>query len=237
MKGDVVTGPDGERIVLEDVGQHVLIDLPQVRVWDIGLAPDEAQHWHHHHNPYVILSLEASPGRMDWLDGSPARYVDEYVGGSVYRGTGPVHRLTNVGDRQYRNRLVELKELGENRESPADVGAGERSVQGVRPPGGPLADGREFVLVHPHTTVWIVELPARTVRTLELAPVPHVLAALEPAPLEQDPSGGVRFHPGGPLSLDNPADEPAAWFVVELTHLSTGEPVRDRTSTKETDHE
>ena len=220
MKGDVVTGPDGERIVLDDVGQHVLLDLPAVRVWDIGLGPEETQHWHHHHNPYVILSLEASPGRMDWLDGSPARYVEEYVGGSVYRPTGQVHRLTNIGEAHYRNRLVEFKELGENRPSPADIGAGERSAQGVRPEGGPKPDGREFVLVHPHTRVWVLELAARATAVLDLAAVPHVLAALDLRPLTEDPTGGVRHTMGGPLELVNDSDEAAGWFVVELTHLT-----------------
>ena len=219
MKGDVVHSPDGAEIVLDDVGQHVLLDSPSVRVWEIGLSPAEAQHWHLHHNPYVILSLESSPGRMDWLDGSPARYVDEYVGGSVYRATGPVHKLTNIGDAQYRNRLVEFKELGENRDRGVDVGPGARSVQGRRPVDDPLPDGRLCVLAHPHTTVWEVEVPAGSSRTLQLSAVPHVLAALTAPALAEDPTGGVRLHPGGPAELGNDSTSPARWFVVELTHL------------------
>jgi len=230
VKGDVVFSPEGERIVLDDVGQRVLLDLPVVRVWDIGLAPEETQYWHHHHSPYVILSVEASPGRMDWLDGSPARYVDEYVGGSVYRPTGPVHRLTNVGDRPYRNRLIEFKELGENRHRAVDIGPGDRSVRGERPPGGPLADGREFVLVHEHTTVWIAEVAARTEVALDLRAVPHVLAALDTLDPSADPAGGVSYHAGGPLALTNPADAAARWFVVELTHLAgDAVPQKERT--------
>jgi len=220
MKGSVVNSPEGEEIVLDDVGQRVLLDLPAVRVWEIGLTPSEAQHWHLHHNPYVILSLESSPGRMDWLDGSPARYVDEYVGGSVFRPTGPVHKLTNIGEAQYRNRLVEFKELGENRARAVDIGPGARSVQGQRPKGDPLPDGRQGVLAHEHTTVWEVEVPAQSTLALHLSSAPHILAAFTAPDLATDPSGGVRFHPGGPLELANPSVTAARWFVVELTHLS-----------------
>lgn len=219
MKGDVVHSPEGEKIVLDDVGQRVLLDHPSVRVWEIGLSPEEAQHWHLHHNPYVILSLESSPGRMDWLDGSPARYVDEYVGGSVYRPTGPVHKLTNIGDAQYRNRLLEFKELGENRKRGVDIGPGARSVQGERPVSEPLPDGRLCVLSHPHTTVWEVEVPAQSTHALQLSAVPHVLAALAAPELAHDPTGAVRLHPGGPLELVNGSTSAARWFVVELTHL------------------
>lgn len=222
MKGDIVHVPEGEgeEIILDDVGQHVLLDHPSVRVWEIQLSPAEPQHWHLHHNPYVILSLESSPGRMDWLDGSPARYVDEYVGGSVYRSTGPVHMLTNIGDAPYRNRLVEFKELGENRQRAVDVGPGARSVQGQRPVDEPRPDGRLCVLAHPHAMVWEVAVPARSTRALELSALPHVLAALTAPDLAHDPTGGVRLHPGGPAELVNDTTVAARWFVVELTHLS-----------------
>lgn len=223
MKGDVVRTAAGEQVVLDDVGQRVLLETPSMRVWDIALLPEEGQPWHHHHNPYVILSLSASPARMDWLDGSPARYVDEYVGGSVYRPIGPVHRLTNVGDARYRNRLVEFRELGENRPDPVDVGSGERSTQGQRPDGGPLPDGRELVLVHAHTTVWLVDVPGGGRVTLQLREVPHVVAALEAPDLAEAPSGGVLLAPGGPFDLVNPSATGSSWFVVELSHLA-GDP-------------
>lgn len=220
MKGNIVSSPDGEDIVLDDVGQRVLLEDPQVRLWDIGLLPEESQHWHLHHNPYVILSLQASPGRMDWLDGRPARYIDEYVGGSVYRPTGPVHRLTNVGSAQYRNRLIEFKELGENCGDRVDIGEGVRSVKGERPHLDPLPDGRECVLLHEHTKVWEIEVPRGQTRPLDLEAVPHVVAAFDAPALAEDPAGGVIIHPGGRLELANRQGQPARWFIVELTHLA-----------------
>ncbi|SEQ23421.1 hypothetical protein [Lentzea albida] len=121
MKGDVVLSPSGEEVVLVDVGQRVLHDDPVIRVWEVALEPGETHAWHLHHNPYVVLSVEGSEGRMDWLDGSEPRFVHEHRGGHVYRPVSPVHRLTNIGTTSYRNRLVELKDLGENLPEPLDV--------------------------------------------------------------------------------------------------------------------
>lgn len=216
--GSIVTAPDGSRVTLVEIGQTVLLDNEAVRIWEVVLDPAEVQPWHLHHNPYVVLSLEASAGRMDWLDGSEPRYLDEYVGGAVYRPTSPVHRLTNIGERRYRNRLVEFKDLGEKREQEVAIGPGERSTIGHRPaPSEP--DGRDAVLIHDHTKIWTIDVPASSTVDLELGPAPHVLATLEGPDLGQDPTGGTRYHRGGPLALTNDARTTKTWFVVELSYL------------------
>lgn len=215
--GQVVEAPDGTDVVLVDIGQRVLVQTPVVRVWDVTLQPGELQPWHLHHNPYLVLSLEASPGRMDWLDGSEPRYLDEYVGGAVYRPTSPVHRLTNIGATTYRNRLVEFLQLGENSPVVVDVGAGGRSTRGEEPPGPVLPDGRTPVLVHRHATTWTVTVAPGTTTTLQLPAQPHVLAALERT---DDQAAGVRITDGGPVELTNPGPTPRSYFVVELSHLA-----------------
>jgi hypothetical protein len=210
VKGDVVISPSGEKIVLVDIGLVELYDDALVRVWDVSLEPGECHPWHLHHNPYVVLSLSGSDGRMDWLDGSEPRFISEYRGGAVYRPVSPVHRLTNIGKSFYRNRLVELKDLGEHLGEPLDIGPGGRSVKGERP-GEPLADGRLPVLLHDHVSVWTVDVADS--RELDLVG-PHVIAAIDVP--GDDPAGGVRLHPGGPVTLTNAGE----WFVVELSYLS-----------------
>ncbi|WBQ05938.1 hypothetical protein [Kribbella sp. CA-293567] len=111
--GTTVQAPDGTEVVLGEIGTRVLLKNSRVRVWEVSLAPGEAQGWHLHHNPYVVLCLATSPCHMDWLDGSPARQLSETIGGSVYRPVSPVHMLTNDGDAPYLNRLIELLDLGE----------------------------------------------------------------------------------------------------------------------------
>lgn len=111
--GTTAQAPDGTEVVLGEIGTRVLLENSRVRVWEVSLAPGEAQGWHLHHNPYVVLCLATSPCHMDWLDGSPARQLSETVGGSVYRPVSPVHMLTNDGDAPYLNRLIEVLDLGE----------------------------------------------------------------------------------------------------------------------------
>ena len=104
-----VTGADGHAVMLAPVGQEIVFENPQVRVWEITLEPGANQPWHQHHNPYVVIALEAADNRIDPIDGGEPRYVHEAVGGVVYREPGEVHMLTNNGDTTYRSRLVELK--------------------------------------------------------------------------------------------------------------------------------
>ncbi|GAB2934979.1 hypothetical protein GCM10027280_23570 [Micromonospora polyrhachis] len=108
------TAPDGTEVKLGAVGQQVVFENDEVRVWEITLEPGEQQPWHHHLNPYLVIALEAADNRIDALAGGDPRLVHESVGGVVYRAPGEVHMLTNNGTTRYRSRLVELKCLGEN---------------------------------------------------------------------------------------------------------------------------
>lgn len=217
MKGDIVYSPEGERIELVDIGITVLVDNPVVRVWDVTLEGHAQHPWHLHHNPYVVLSLQGSDGRMDWLDGSPERFISEYRGGAVYRPTSPVHRLTNLLDNTYQNRLVELKDLGELLPEPLDIGEGARSIEGEFV-GPDLADGRRPIIGHPHVKVWAIDVEPGQKIELQLTDLPHVLAQVDAPDPAQDPSGGVAYHDGGPLALTNSSADLQTWFVVELTY-------------------
>ncbi|MBG6096828.1 hypothetical protein [Nocardioides luteus] len=219
MKGDIVYSPEGEKIELVDIGITVLVDNPVVRVWDVTLEGHAQHPWHLHHNPYVVLSLQGSDGRMDWLDGSPERFISEYRGGAVYRPTSPVHRLTNLRDNTYQNRLVELKDLGELLPEPLDIGEGARSVEGEAA-GPDLTDGRRPVLDHPHVKVWTVDVQGNQSVDLQLAELPHVLALVDAPDPAQESTGGVVYHDGGQLDLANSSADVQTWFVVELTYLA-----------------
>lgn len=224
MKGDIVHTPDGEEVVLVDIGMTVLVDNPVVRVWDVTLEGNAQHPWHLHHNPYVVLSLKGSEGRMDWIDGSPPRFISEYRGGAVYRPTSPVHRLTNLRDHVYQNRLIEMKDLGELLPEPLDIGEGARSIEGEIV-GPDLSDGRRPVLQHPHVTVWTVAIEPGAKADLSLSGVAHVLALVDAPELTEDPAGGVLHHEGGPFLLSNESGRLQTWFIVELTYLEDLEAV------------
>jgi quercetin dioxygenase-like cupin family protein len=119
-KGDTVTSPDGEEIILADIGTRVLLENEHVRVWEVALEPGESQPWHLHHHPYLIVAIESASNRMEFLDGDPPREMEETAGRVVYRPPGKVHMLTNDGSTRYVNRLVELKGL--DGQTPSDNG-------------------------------------------------------------------------------------------------------------------
>jgi quercetin dioxygenase-like cupin family protein len=107
--GTVVTASDGSEVVLGEVGQRVVLENDQVRVWEIVLEPGEQQPWHQHQNPYVVVALAPADNRIDPLDGGAPRLVHEPIGGVVFREPGEVHMLTNRGATRYHARLIELK--------------------------------------------------------------------------------------------------------------------------------
>jgi quercetin dioxygenase-like cupin family protein len=100
-------GPNGE---LGEVGQKIIFENETIRVWEIVLEPGERQPAHRHDHPYVVITIEGSSNVIETASGE-RREVEEATGGVVFRAPGEVHTLTNVGDRRYVNRLVELKHV------------------------------------------------------------------------------------------------------------------------------
>ncbi|WP_434739562.1 hypothetical protein [Micromonospora sp. SH-82] len=210
--GTTVHSPDGTPVVLGEIGQRVLLANSRVRVWEVDLAPGETQPWHLHHNPYVVLCVQSSDCRMDWLDGSPPRFITEQVGNAIYRPVSPVHMLTNHGDRRYRNRLIEVLDLGEE-------ASGEALEQWSGTP------------TVPATAVTVLDLDEVTVRRLTAEPgvehtwqagtVPAVVVPLEGGPgVDSTPDGGVRYlNPGETYAVRNPGETPYEVQIVELRHL------------------
>ncbi|MFJ8604987.1 hypothetical protein ACIREM_41055 [Streptomyces shenzhenensis] len=203
--GQVVTAPDGRRIVLAEIGQTVLFDNERVRVWEVALTPGGTQPWHLHHNPYLVLCLESSPCHMDWLDGEPPRHIEETVGGVVFRPPSPVHMLTNDGDRVYRNRLVELKDLGEER-------VGGLPALGAAPtePVGPAV-----VFESDETRVYAIDLAPGEGQELPAAGSARVLITLKGSVAV----GSVAYRAAGrPWSVENTSDTPFEGRLIELKY-------------------
>ncbi len=103
-------------VELGDIGTSVVFENEYLRVWEVRLEPGETQAWHKHRHPYLIVGIEGADNRMDFLDGSEPRHMQETPGRVVFRDAGKVHMLTNEGSTRYVNRLVELKALDENTE-------------------------------------------------------------------------------------------------------------------------
>jgi len=217
---EITIGENAVEVPLVGIGTSVAAEFDDVRIWDVDLPAGALHSWHLHRNPYVVLSIIGSTGRMDWIDGAPPRDISEYTGGAVFRPVSPVHRLWNTGGHRYRNHLIELKQLGELRASgPYDVGVGARSVEGELPEGASReADGRMPTIVTEFVRVWTVAVPARGSVELDLDAVPHLLVELAPDRPAAELGAAIRRVAGGPARLQNPDDEERSWFVVALDY-------------------
>lgn len=108
--GEITQAPDGEEVVLGEIGDRVVFENEHIRVWEVLLDPGGEQAWHRHHHPYLIVPLEPAENRITTLADGSTRDVSEVIGEVVFRPSGDVHKLNNIGATRYRSRLIELKE-------------------------------------------------------------------------------------------------------------------------------
>jgi beta-alanine degradation protein BauB len=93
---------------LGEIGDRILFENEQVRVWIVDLPPGGKQPWHQHYLPYVIISLTEGTNEIHFEDGV-VRKTNELPGDVLWRMPGEVHELRNMADTLYRNILVEIK--------------------------------------------------------------------------------------------------------------------------------
>lgn len=105
--GDKYTDPNGNEVILVEVGQEITLENEEFRVWSISLKPGETQAWHKHHHPYLVIAIQEAHNRIDPISGGEPKFVHETVGRVIFREPGEVHMLTNNGDTVYESRLVE----------------------------------------------------------------------------------------------------------------------------------
>jgi beta-alanine degradation protein BauB len=101
--------------VLGGVGTKVLMENDRVRIWEMRLAPGQESDVHRHDLDYVLVQIDG-----DRIAGVPepdsAGEYNEYIeadvvpGNFVYIGRGGIETARNVGNKQYYEILIELKD-------------------------------------------------------------------------------------------------------------------------------
>src|SRR5262245_29296277 len=100
--------------VLGDVATRVLFENDRVRVWEMDLEPGARSAIHEHTLDYVLVQIDGDriAGVPEPDTGGPYR---DYVEGIVEPGKvrfiarGGIETAVNVGQRRYREILIELK--------------------------------------------------------------------------------------------------------------------------------
>jgi hypothetical protein len=105
--------PDRER-VLGTVGTRLLLENERVRIWELDLPPGGRSDPHRHDLDYVIVQLDGDRiAAMPEPDtrGAFRDYIEADVvpGKTRFVARGGVETAINVGQRRYREILIELK--------------------------------------------------------------------------------------------------------------------------------
>jgi predicted metal-dependent enzyme (double-stranded beta helix superfamily) len=100
--------------VLGKVGTALLFENERVRVWEMDLAPGAKSDVHRHDLDYLIVQIEgdriAAVPEPDSA-GKHTRYIEVAAqpGKVSYLTRGGIETAVNVGQRRYREILIELK--------------------------------------------------------------------------------------------------------------------------------
>jgi hypothetical protein len=100
--------------ILGDVATRLLVDNERVRIWEMDLAPGARSATHRHDLDYVLVQIDGDriAGQPEPDSGGPYRdYIEaEVVAGKTrYIRRGGIETAINVGQRRYREILIELK--------------------------------------------------------------------------------------------------------------------------------
>ena len=100
--------------VIGPVGTRLLLENDRVRIWEMDLAPGEKSATHRHDLEYILVQLEgdriAAIPEPD-TTGPYKKYTEGTVtpGKVFYIPRGGIETAVNVGQRRYREILIELK--------------------------------------------------------------------------------------------------------------------------------
>ena len=100
--------------VIGNVGTRLLLENERVRIWEMDLPPGGRSDVHRHAVDYVLVQLEgdriAAEPEPDTA-GKHRAYVEAVVepGRVHYLRSGGIETAINVGQRRYREILIELK--------------------------------------------------------------------------------------------------------------------------------
>jgi hypothetical protein len=99
---------------LGNVGTRILLENDRVRIWELDLAPGAKSAVHRHDFDYIIVQIEG-----DRIAGDPEpdtggafrTYLEADVepGRTRFIARGGIETALNVGQRRYREILIELK--------------------------------------------------------------------------------------------------------------------------------
>ncbi|WGY01822.1 hypothetical protein QI633_25225 [Nocardioides sp. QY071] len=92
---------------LHPIGNAILFENEQVRVWQVDLDGGEELPLHQHEVPYLVM--HQTDGHLGVADADGSRERDVEGESFEWHPVGELHALTNLGQARYRNLLIEIR--------------------------------------------------------------------------------------------------------------------------------
>lgn len=110
-------GQTSDGRVLGDVGTKLLFENDLVKIWELRLAPGESTAVHEHDYPHILVPISGDriAGRAEPDSRGPhPDHVEAGVwpGAATYYEGGGIETAINVGEEEFLQVIVELKQRG-----------------------------------------------------------------------------------------------------------------------------
>ena len=99
--------PEIEDAELGPIGDRVLFEDKQIRVWEMVLEPGENSPMHHHEHDYIVVVVEGDQVTVEPLEAG-AKSAPVAPGHSVFLRKGGTEVAVNSGAVRYRDVQIEL---------------------------------------------------------------------------------------------------------------------------------
>jgi hypothetical protein len=103
--------------VFGDIATKLLFENDRVRIWEMRLAPGERSALHRHENDYVMIQIAGDRMAADFEPDSGGPWGslghvegDISPGNVLWADRGGVETAVNIGDKEFQEIVVELKE-------------------------------------------------------------------------------------------------------------------------------
>ena len=106
----MATTRDISTLKLGPIGDTIMFENDEVRVWDFVVEPGRSKGWHRHELPYVIIPMTEGQIEIESALTGQIERPKSVIGSPIWRDAGEVHDLRNVGESSYRNIIIELKQ-------------------------------------------------------------------------------------------------------------------------------
>lgn len=91
------------------IADKIVFEDDRIRVWELDLEPGESTEKHTHENDYLFYVYSPSKLQVTHCDDGSEEIIDTHQGQCLYFDAGDTHYGKNIGDKPFKEILIEFK--------------------------------------------------------------------------------------------------------------------------------